>query len=91
MNDMPEWRVDQARRYIANLCPSGVRDYAEALEAENKRLREALSDMVVVAEKCEWDKALTGRDLILRAARAALAHDQPASDERHGDQPRNQE
>jgi len=51
-------------------------DRIEALEAENARLREALSDMVVVAERCEWDKALTGRDLILRSARAVL-DDQP--------------
>jgi len=34
---------------------------------------EALRNMVVIAEADKWDKALTGREMVLRDARAVLA------------------
>ena len=44
----------------------------EAAEAEVEKLRGALGDMIAVAEQDEWHKAMTGRQIILQNARAAL-------------------
>ena len=40
------------------------------------QLSEALSDMIAVADQDGWDKSLTGRQIIIRNARAALAQGQ---------------
>ena len=40
------------------------------------QLSEALSDMIAVADQDGWDKSFTGRQIIIRNARAALAQGQ---------------
>lgn len=47
---------------------------------EIERLRTALHDMIVVAERDGWASAMTGRDLILRAAREALGEHAPTKE-----------
>lgn len=46
------------------------------------QLSEALSDMIAVADQDGWDKSLTGRQIIIRNARAALAQGQKEGAER---------
>ncbi|QLH13543.1 hypothetical protein HYQ43_04485 [Paracoccus pantotrophus] len=48
-------------------------DLITAQAEENQRLRDALSDTVSVAEQDGWEKAMTGRQLILKCARSALS------------------
>lgn len=48
-------------------------DFARQLELENRRLRDALYDMVAVAKADGWKEATTGRQIILKAAEEALA------------------
>jgi hypothetical protein len=42
------------------------------LEAKLAKAMETLQDMVVVAEQDEWHKAITGRQMILKAAQITL-------------------
>ena len=46
------------------------------------QLSEALSDMIAVADQDGWDKSLTGRQIIIRNARAALTQGQKEGAER---------
>jgi hypothetical protein len=47
--------------------------YRKEAEAKLSKAVEALRDMVAVAEQDGWDKAITGRQIILRNARTTLA------------------
>lgn len=58
----------------AALTPEEFTETALASERlKVARLMEALSDMIAVAEQDEWQKAMTGRQIILKKARAAIA------------------
>lgn len=46
---------------------------SKTLIAAAPDLLEALRDFVAMGEQYEWDKAMTGRDLLMRNARAAIA------------------
>ena len=48
----------------------------EAL-AEVERLREALADFVAMGESYGWDESLTGRQLLMRTARALTEKEKP--------------
>lgn len=48
-------------------------DLHDATKAQLAKAVEALRNMVVIAEADKWDKALTGREMVLRDARAVLA------------------
>lgn len=49
-----------------------IADQLSATIERCERLEKALSDMVSVAAQDGWEKAMTGRQLILKIARAAL-------------------
>lgn len=83
MNDAPE-RLAMNRRHLLGRITSGPlmdhpnyqqyirEDIYEAVKAERDRLRRALRAMVGVAEFAEWDKARTGREIVLKTAKLAL-------------------
>ena len=69
-------------RKLRNRWPVGgtedeAADMIETQARELALLREALSDMVVIAEKDCWPEALSGRQLIYSNARTALKGRQP--------------
>ena len=57
---------DYSKHYTA------LQEHIKSLTEQNQRLREALFNMVSVAEKDIWDKAISGRQLILADAKKAL-------------------
>ena len=75
--DWPEFGHDrrEAKNRIEELKVCRVADAITLLGEQRKLAKavEALQDMVVVAEKEGWDKAITGRQMIIKAARAVLA------------------
>ena len=63
----------QDRLDTANKARADANFRANKKQFKLAKAVEALQDMVVVAEKEGWDKAITGRQMIIKAARAVLA------------------
>lgn len=72
------WRVDgEANSHVFEDCimagETCVAFSDEPVSSLLAEMAEALADFVAMGEQYGWDKATTGRDILMRNARAVLA------------------
>ena len=65
--------VAEGRQALSRDAAGRIRGEIARLSAERDALAEALRDFVSMGEQYEWDKAMTGRSILMRNARDALA------------------
>lgn len=71
---------DHGRFKSAAECVEELAGMLTASQDRERRLREALAQMIVVAKFEEWDMATTGRQIILAAGEQALADTAPEAE-----------